>query len=149
MRFTLIYVAVQLSCLYGPLSLIKIVEKKTTKTYKKLGWESLCSTKEFMKFTWLSDAVRFSDSCSTLDDFGVTKNSVAKMFSCVSEFSRSHQHLQCVRSSNVVHFWEWCCSLAPSMKNVKNLANQQKSKAVHFDIWCGSLALVSAIHSRS
>ena len=31
-------------------------------------------------------------------------------------FTISIQHLQCVWSSDVVHFWEWCCSLAHNVE---------------------------------
>ena len=149
MRFTLKSVVDHFRECWGSLAVLYAVHSFIICFIKKI--------KESMQLAWPLYAVRFFVWSSVIlcwmkltRRFECRKKpSVTKMFSCVSEFSRLHQHLQCLRSLNVVHFWEWCRSLAPNMISVKILAKQQDSNVVHFDICHGSLALVYAVHFRS
>ena len=56
-------------------------------------------------------------------------------------FSRLHRHMQCVWSLDVVHFWEWCCSLAQSVEVWKKLAKQK------IVMWFTSMYVEVHLHS--
>ena len=99
MRFTLTYVAVHLPRLCGPLSFIKIVEKKTIKNSQKNSGEKVyVRQKEIMKFylTACCSAVFRLKQCVLLSDERSTRlvNARKKLIS-IKKTTSTHE----------VHFW--------------------------------------------
>ena len=80
MRYTSICVVVHLPRLCGPLSFTKKLKKHNKNSCEK----NLRLTKEIMKFTWMSDAVRFFVRCSAV----FSRMKYPRRFGCREKQSR-------------------------------------------------------------